>query len=664
MGCNSSKATAVEAPKSNGPAENNGKPTIYGNFASPFVRGAVMAAKESGIDFNFHELDMLAGEHKSEWYMKINPKGTVPAMVDGDITICESADIAIHFAKKAGSSLYPDDAEKQEKIGNSIQFVQSQLFDAVKSIMLPVFSGTAVHPSALATLKSYQETLNKNLEGKDFLSGSEMSLGDIFVFSLMEQCTCGPDFKPENLPNLEAWKARIRAKTYYAEVHKKFFTFRTKMHEKVAAAKAAGPTIYYHPASPFSRAVDMVASELKILINVHPLDLATGEHKQEWYLKINPAGTVPAMVHGDKIITESSEIAKYFVETFAKGNALYPEDAEIQKKIEFGLNYCQTDMKGPVGALVGGAFTGGSTSAETVEALHKVYNFLATSLGEKQFLAGDEMTLADIFIFNMLLSTLMDPNFKRPENIDNLRAYAHRMMALDVVKVGKAQFDVIKNTIIEASSPTLYVSYFSPVSRSAIMVAKALGVHVNIKVLDLLTGEHKQPEYLAINPNGTVPAMVHGETKITESLDIAKYLASTFGNNCALYPTEGAEKEFIDKSLDFSVTIFAILGRLIAPLFGGAPPQTEIHPEMHEKQVHVNENMKGDFLTGDCLTLADIFVFNNFMQTKMDPTFKVADNTDKLQAWAGKMKALPCVEPVNTEFLNVIKTLQNNSTSL
>ena len=54
MGCNSSKATAVEAPKSNGPAENNGKPTIYGNFVSPFVRGAVMAAKESGIDFNFH----------------------------------------------------------------------------------------------------------------------------------------------------------------------------------------------------------------------------------------------------------------------------------------------------------------------------------------------------------------------------------------------------------------------------------------------------------------------------------------------------------------------------------------------------------------------------------------------------------------------------------
>ena len=79
---------------------------------------------------------MLAGEHKSEWYMKINPKGTVPAMVDGDITICESADIAIHFAKKAGSSLYPDDAEKQEKIGNSIQFVQSQLSDAVKSIMV------------------------------------------------------------------------------------------------------------------------------------------------------------------------------------------------------------------------------------------------------------------------------------------------------------------------------------------------------------------------------------------------------------------------------------------------------------------------------------------------------------------------------------------------
>jgi glutathione S-transferase len=49
-----------------------------------------------------------------------------------------------------------------------------------------------------------------------------------------------------------------------------------------------------------------------------------------------------------------------------------------------------------------------------------------------------------------------------------------------------------------------------------------------LKVLNFKKAEHKSPAYLAINPMGKVPTIVHGKTVITESAAIAMYLADLF----------------------------------------------------------------------------------------------------------------------------------------
>merc|ERR1711970_1239116 len=77
------------------------------------------------------------------------------------------------------------------------------------------------------------------------------------------------------------------------------------------------------------------------------------------------------------------------------------------------------------------------------------------------------------------------------------------------------------------SRPVFYAWGFSPFVRAVAMVAVELEVDLVIKEIDLLKSEHKTPEYEAINPNKTVPALTHGETKIGESRTIAVYLANT-----------------------------------------------------------------------------------------------------------------------------------------
>lgn len=75
------------------------------------------------------------------------------------------------------------------------------------------------------------------------------------------------------------------------------------------------------------------------------------------------------------------------------------------------------------------------------------------------------------------------------------------------------------------------VHYHAPQSRSATIrwLFEELGNPPHeLKVFDLKKGEHKSPEYLAINPMGKVPAITHGTTVITEAAAIALYLADLF----------------------------------------------------------------------------------------------------------------------------------------
>jgi glutathione S-transferase len=49
-----------------------------------------------------------------------------------------------------------------------------------------------------------------------------------------------------------------------------------------------------------------------------------------------------------------------------------------------------------------------------------------------------------------------------------------------------------------------------------------------LRALNMKAGEHRRSDYLAVNPVGKVPAVLHGETSITEQLAIGIYLADLF----------------------------------------------------------------------------------------------------------------------------------------
>lgn len=72
--------------------------------------------------------------------------------------------------------------------------------------------------------------------------------------------------------------------------------------------------------------------------------------------------------------------------------------------------------------------------------------------------------------------------------------------------------------------------FHSPNTRSSGILAllRELGADYEMKVLNMKAGEQREPAYLAINPMGKVPAIMHGETLVTEQPAIVIYLGDLY----------------------------------------------------------------------------------------------------------------------------------------
>jgi len=418
--------------------------------------------------------------------------------------------------------------------------------------------------------------------------------------------------------------------------------------------------LYLNYLSPVARACAMVAAELGAKINIKELDMMKGEHKQEEYLKINPKGTVPAMTHGSEIICESADIAKYFVNHFAKGNALY--SAEKAAEIDELMDWIATNLYSHSGALTVGAFTGSGAPEEASNAMKEQTKVLNDKLGDKAYLLGDEMTIADLFAFSNLTNTKLNAAYAHPDaaEIPGLISWGERIRAKPYfASTHKTFFAVMQSLAPKEESATppacLYIDYLSPVSRSAAAAAAEVGANVEIKQIALAKGEHKQEAYLKINPNGTVPSLVAGELTINQSRDIGKHLAADH----ALYSAES--KEAVDKILAFDDSeIFPCLPKICLPiLFGGDPATDEQKAALTAKMSHICEVL-GDkqFLAGDALSLADIFVYNNFQQAIVVADFPLPEGSDKLREWIERVGGIDSVRTGHNIFVGTVEAIK------
>src|SRR5260370_2818697 len=80
------------------------KLTLYGIWLSGPTYKAGLAMSLMGQSFAYKHVDLRAGAHKQADYLAINRFGQVPALVDGDLKLCQSGSILLYLADKFGKT--------------------------------------------------------------------------------------------------------------------------------------------------------------------------------------------------------------------------------------------------------------------------------------------------------------------------------------------------------------------------------------------------------------------------------------------------------------------------------------------------------------------------------------------------------------------------------
>lgn len=84
--------------------------------------------QELGVEFESVVIDLAAGENHSAAFLKINPAGRLPALVDGDVVLTESVAIVLYLAEKYPEKrLVPSDPAQRAQVYRWLLFTATEL---------------------------------------------------------------------------------------------------------------------------------------------------------------------------------------------------------------------------------------------------------------------------------------------------------------------------------------------------------------------------------------------------------------------------------------------------------------------------------------------------------------------------------------------------------
>ena len=153
------------------------------------------------------------------------------------------------------------------------------------------------------------------------------------------------------------------------------------------------------------------------------IDLAMGENKRSEYLKINPAGKLPALVDGGAKIFENAAICLYLADRFPEAN-LAPKIGAPQRGRYLSWMVYSTSQLDPamVDTMLGTKTERqrGWTDFETCK------DVVARELGRGPYLFGEWFTAVDVMIGSMFIwQRMMGNTSGRP----GIEAYVDRLLA-------------------------------------------------------------------------------------------------------------------------------------------------------------------------------------------------------------------------------------------
>jgi glutathione S-transferase len=144
--------------------------------------------QELGVDFDTVTVNLMAGEHRRPEFLKINPAGKLPALVDGDVVLTESVAIVLYLAEKHSErDLIP------RELGQRAEFFRWLLFTTteLEQPLWRISRHTSIYPAdkrlpadialARGDFAAMGRVLEEHMNGRQFLVGNTVTVADFVL---------------------------------------------------------------------------------------------------------------------------------------------------------------------------------------------------------------------------------------------------------------------------------------------------------------------------------------------------------------------------------------------------------------------------------------------------------------------------------------------------
>jgi glutathione S-transferase len=190
------------------------------------------------------------------------------------------------------------------------------------------------------------------------------------------------------------------------------------------------------------------------------------------------------------------------------------------------------------------------------------------------------------------------------------------------------------------------ILYHSPNTRSSgtLTLLEELGVPYELRVLNMKAGEQREPAFVAVNPMGKVPALLHGGTLVTEQVAISLYLADLFPEARLAPPIGDPLRGPYLRWMVFYAACFepAVIDRAAQ----GEPAPLAMSPYGdYETMLHTltTQLARGPYLLGERFSAADVLWGGALAWTTM---FKLVPELPVIAEYIARWNARPAVARV------------------
>ena len=185
--------------------------TLYGMALSGNAYKVRLLLELLGLEYEEIPVNLRTGENRTESFLALNPRGQIPILVDGEVTVWDSQAVLVYLARRYGREWLPTDPVPMAEVMQWLAVAENELLFGLARARAVVFFGRDFD---LASCQEYGraglKVLEQRLAEHEWLAAGRPTIADIACMPYAALSHMG-EIPLDDFPSVRAWIDRVRA---------------------------------------------------------------------------------------------------------------------------------------------------------------------------------------------------------------------------------------------------------------------------------------------------------------------------------------------------------------------------------------------------------------------------------------------------------------------